>query len=70
MTKKVTAKPVVITPAVIPEPVRIHVAEEGDTYARIAGLYKPRGVSKHEYAVHLFELNKGTTLSPGMEVSL
>jgi hypothetical protein len=60
----------VVTAVVMPEPVRIHVVKDGDTYPSIAGLYKTSGVSKHEYAKHLFDLNKGKTLKTGMEVSL
>ncbi len=60
----------VVTPVVMPEPVRIHVVKDGDSYASIAGLYKPSGVSKHDYAKHLFDLNKGKTLTPGLEVNL
>lgn len=60
----------VVTPVVMPEPVRIHVVNDGDTYPSIAGLYKPSGVSKHDYAKHLFDLNKGKTLTPGLEVNL
>lgn len=55
---------------VIPEPVRKHVVKDGDTYPSIAGLYKPSGVSKHEYATHLFDLNKGMALIIGTEVAL
>ncbi len=83
--KKVTAKPLcdtcveqcvdckpfeLIEQAVIPEPVRVHVVKDGDSYPSIAGLYKPSDVTKHEYAKHLFDLNKGKTLITGMEVSL
>lgn len=56
--------------AVIPEPVRVHVVKDGDTYPSIAGLYKPSDVSKHAYAKHLFDLNKGKALIIGTEVSL
>lgn len=65
-----TIEAVITEPVVVPEPVRIHVVKAGDTYPGIAGLYKPTGVSKHEYALHLFELNKGKTLTIGTEVSL
>jgi hypothetical protein len=53
-----------------PEPARSHVVKDGDTYASIAGLYKPSTLTKHEYATHLFALNKGTALTPGTEVDL
>lgn len=78
MTKKKSVTPVELpevaevipAPVVLPEPVRVHVAQAGDTYPSIAGLYKPSTVTKHEYAMHLFELNKGKALTPGTEVSL
>jgi hypothetical protein len=45
-------------------------AKEGDSYASIAALVAPSGVSKHDYAKVLFEKNKGKTLRAGVEVIL
>jgi Tfp pilus assembly protein FimV len=69
--------PVVETPAVAPvAPVKAapakpetYVAVDGDTFASIAARFKPEGISKHGYAVHLSLLNSGT-LRPGSEVKL
>lgn len=46
-----------------------YVAVEGDTFASIAARFKPEGMTKHLYAVHLSLLNGGT-LRPGSEVKL
>lgn len=66
---EVVEAPVEVAP-VLPKPVRKHVVKDGDTYPSIAGLYKPSGVTKHEYSKHLFDLNKGKALTVGTEVAL
>jgi hypothetical protein len=41
---------------------------DGDTFASIAAAFKPDGMTKHAYAVHLAATNG--TLHPGTEVKL
>ena len=47
-----------------------HVVVSGDSYASIAAMHVPAGMSKHAYAQKLFSLNSGKTLLPGNEVKL
>jgi len=58
---------VVEAPVVTPS---VHIVADGETYASIAGMYKPAGITKHEYAKHLFAVNKGKALNIGTEVFL
>jgi hypothetical protein len=41
---------------------------DGDTFASIAAAFKPAGMTKHAYAVHLAETNG--SVRPGVEVKL
>jgi hypothetical protein len=54
------------------EPVRpkTHVAEDGDSYARIAARFPSPGLSKHERAVELRERNAGKPVNPGTIIKL
>jgi hypothetical protein len=45
-----------------------YTAVDGDTYAMIAATFKPAGMTKHAYALHLAETNG--PLRPGTEVKL
>lgn len=56
-------------PVAAPAKPKTYVAVDGDTFASIAARFKPEGISKHGYAVHLSLLNSGT-LRPGSEVKL
>lgn len=47
-----------------------YVAVDGDTYSAIAGKLKPQGMTKHEYAMKLYELNAGKQVVAGMIVRL
>jgi hypothetical protein len=47
-----------------------HVVESGDSYASIAAMHVPAGITKHTYAQKLFSLNNGKTLLPGSVVKL
>lgn len=61
---------------VIPEPVKkveqpkTYVAKDGDTYVSIAEKFKPKDLSRNEYAKHLYKLNNWKSLRPGTEVKL
>ena len=46
------------------------IATEADTYASIAAAHKPAKLTKHEYAVALYELNGGKALAAGVTVTL
>jgi hypothetical protein len=55
---------------VAPERPRTHVVRPGDSYARIAQIYKPAGLSGHAYAKDLYEANAGKPLRPGAVILL
>lgn len=48
----------------------VYVCVYGDTYPGIAAKFQPAGMTKHQYANELFVINKGKTLSAGVEVIL
>lgn len=56
-------------PEVVASP-DVHIAVDGDTFASIAALHRPTNMSKHEYATHLLELNKGKKISAGTVIRL
>jgi hypothetical protein len=65
----------ILEPEVEPEPVMAsaptsYVCVYGDTYPGIAARFKPAGLTKHQYAKHLFATNKGKALAAGVEVIL
>jgi len=50
---------------------KVHVCVHGDSYPGIAARYTlPLGMTRHQYAKHLLTINKGKTLSAGVEVIL
>lgn len=51
-------------------PAGTYMAVDGDSYASIADKFKPAKMSKHEYAVELFEKNAGKTLDAGIIITL
>ena len=61
----------VVEPVVVaPVAAGTYLAVDGDSYPAIAGKFKPVGMTKHEYAVKLFELNGGKQVVAGMIVKL
>lgn len=50
--------------------VKFVVAADGDSYASIAAAWQPAGKTKHEYATHLFAINNGKLVIPGMIINL
>ena len=59
-------EPIVVQPKVADS----YVAVDGDTYPSIAGKFKPNGMTKHEYAMKLVEINRGVSVRAGMIVKL
>lgn len=51
------------------KPAESYIAQDGDSYASIAARFKPTGMTKHAYAVHLSSVNSGS-LRPGAEIKL
>lgn len=47
-----------------------YVCADGDSYAGIAARHVPAGLTKHEYAMHLYNINAGKALAAGVEVKL
>ena len=47
-----------------------YTAQNGDTYASIASMFKATGESKHEFATRLFILNNGKAVSAGTVIKL
>lgn len=47
-----------------------YVVADGDSYASLAAAFCPLGMPKHDYAVYLYEINRGKRLNPGVEVIL
>lgn len=47
-----------------------YTVRDGDTYASIAAALAPAGTSKHTAAINLLALNRGRTLSPGIEIKV
>jgi hypothetical protein len=56
--------------AAVPLAKETYTADEGDTYPSIAGAFKPAGMTKHEYAKHLFAINGGRNITAGVEIKL
>lgn len=61
---------VVDKPISVGEAVGTYTAEEGDTYPSIADMFKPVGMSKHDFATYLFVLNSGKAVSAGTVIKL
>jgi hypothetical protein len=51
-------------------PVEDYTVVEGDTYPSIAAVLKPAGMTTHQYAQRLVELNSGSQLSAGVTIKL
>jgi Tfp pilus assembly protein FimV len=49
---------------------KTYTAKDGDTYASISASKKPKRLSRHEYATHLYKINKGATVRAGLVVKL
>lgn len=47
-----------------------HIVADGDTYAALGAIYAPNGVSGHEHAQALYDLNGGKALVIGSEIRL
>lgn len=47
-----------------------YIVLEGDSYASIADKHKPAKMTKHDYAVELYEKNGGKALAAGVIVNL
>lgn len=47
-----------------------HLVKDGDTYASIAAANIVKGLSAHETAQYLYDLNLGKQLNPGVIISL
>jgi len=48
----------------------VWVADEIVSYAVLADRFLPDGWKKHDYAKHLYEINRARTILPGTEVKL
>jgi hypothetical protein len=57
------------TPTPVPNPC-CYTVQDGDSYAAIAGMFPTEGMTKHERAQELYQLNGGKPLNPGTEVKL
>jgi hypothetical protein len=49
---------------------KTYIAQDGDSYNSIAEKFLPKGITRNDYAKHLYNLNNWKSVRPGTEVKL